>query len=156
MPGTWRATTSDLLRVPDFRAGRGRKTGPSAPIASRRGCNRFVRFGQDFCKASGVCYGQYDSRESLNPLRGIARDGGTREATEFWWEWSPEEQPFLAADRPWERADGGMGGDFDYRRQVAERSGVYHWPLGEVSEAGLHEAFARLATEPPSATPNSA
>jgi hypothetical protein len=37
--------------------------------------------------------------------RGIARDGGTREATEFWWEWSPEEQPFLAADRPWERAD---------------------------------------------------
>jgi hypothetical protein len=37
--------------------------------------------------------------------RGIARDGGTQHATDFWWEWDREEQPFLADDRPWERAD---------------------------------------------------
>jgi len=41
-----------------------------------------------------------------------------------------------------------LGGDFDYRRQVAERSGVYHWPLGPDSEASLQQAFTRLATEP--------
>ena len=37
--------------------------------------------------------------------RGIARDGGGHAATDFWWEWDAEEQPFLAEDRPWERAD---------------------------------------------------
>ena len=41
-----------------------------------------------------------------------------------------------------------LGGDFDYRRQVAERSGIYHWPLGPDSEASLQQAFTRLATEP--------
>ena len=34
--------------------------------------------------------------------RGIARDGGD---VAFWDEWEAEEVPFLAADRPWERAD---------------------------------------------------
>lgn len=68
-----------------------------------------------------VVEGVGSSRRSLAPLldatvwvqsdfatanrRGIARDGGTREATDFWWEWNREEQPFLAADRPWKRAD---------------------------------------------------
>ncbi len=37
--------------------------------------------------------------------RGIERQGGSREETDFWWEWDREEQPFLAVDRPWERAD---------------------------------------------------
>lgn len=37
--------------------------------------------------------------------RGIAREGGTQHATDFWREWDREEQPFLADDRPWERAD---------------------------------------------------
>jgi hypothetical protein len=37
--------------------------------------------------------------------RGIARQGGSRYETDFWWEWDREEQPFLAQDRPWERAD---------------------------------------------------
>jgi hypothetical protein len=36
--------------------------------------------------------------------RGIARDGGTPEAAAFWQEWAVEEERFLAADRPWERA----------------------------------------------------
>jgi hypothetical protein len=35
--------------------------------------------------------------------RGLERDGPSEEA--FWDEWDAEEVPFLAADRPWERAD---------------------------------------------------
>ena len=68
-----------------------------------------------------VVEGVGSSRRSLAPLldagvwvqsdfadatrRGIARDGGSREETDFWWAWDREEQPFLAADRPWERAE---------------------------------------------------
>ena len=37
--------------------------------------------------------------------RGLARDGGDAEQEAFWDEWQAEERPFLAADRPWERAD---------------------------------------------------
>lgn len=36
--------------------------------------------------------------------RGIERDGGPDHEA-FWDEWEAEEIPFLAADRPWERAD---------------------------------------------------
>src|SRR4051794_5268605 len=61
------------------------------------------------------------SRKSLTPLldatiwvqsdivdareRCIARDGGTEEARAFFDDWATEEEPFLADDRPWERAD---------------------------------------------------
>lgn len=41
-----------------------------------------------------------------------------------------------------------LGGDFDYRRQVAEKSGIYHWPLDQDSEHSLAQAFNRLATVP--------
>ena len=37
--------------------------------------------------------------------RGIARDGGDAEAARFWDEWMAAELPFLADQRPWERAD---------------------------------------------------
>ena len=37
--------------------------------------------------------------------RGVARDGGSPEQAAFWHEWEAEERPFLAAERPWERAD---------------------------------------------------
>jgi hypothetical protein len=37
--------------------------------------------------------------------RGIARDGGDDAAASFWHEWQQEEEPFLADQRPWERAD---------------------------------------------------
>ncbi len=37
--------------------------------------------------------------------RGIARDGGDMEAATFWKKWMAEEFPFLAEQRPWERAD---------------------------------------------------
>jgi hypothetical protein len=36
--------------------------------------------------------------------RGLLRDGGTAEAAAFWDEWMAEEQPFVARERPWERA----------------------------------------------------
>ena len=36
--------------------------------------------------------------------RGIARDGGTVEAKNFWYEWMAEEDGFLQRQRPWERA----------------------------------------------------
>jgi hypothetical protein len=36
--------------------------------------------------------------------RGILRDGGTPEIAAFWHRWQAEELPFLAEDRPWERA----------------------------------------------------
>jgi CBS domain-containing protein len=44
---------------------------------------------------------QTDRRLGL--YRGIARDGAAHRA--FWDEWEARERPFLAEDRPWERAD---------------------------------------------------
>ncbi|MGC4105570.1 MAG: hypothetical protein QM753_04335 [Thermomicrobiales bacterium] len=46
---------------------------------------------------------QSDIREAER--RGIIRDGDTPEACAFWDEWMAEEIPFLADDRPWERAE---------------------------------------------------
>ena len=36
--------------------------------------------------------------------RGIARDGGTKEARDFWREWGAQECDFLQRQRPWKRA----------------------------------------------------
>ena len=50
------------------------------------------------------------SDEEAARERGVARDSvlhdrTQEEATAFWDDWESEERPFLAADRPWERAD---------------------------------------------------
>ncbi len=50
----------------------------------------------------GAFWVQSDLAEARR--RGIQRDGGTSADTVFWDEWSREEMPFLADDRPWERA----------------------------------------------------
>jgi hypothetical protein len=42
---------------------------------------------------------------ALARVRGVARDGGGPEQETFWDEWEAEEQPFLAREQPWERAD---------------------------------------------------
>jgi hypothetical protein len=49
-----------------------------------------------------VIWVQADPDEATR--RGIHRDGGTPEAEAFWAQWEAEEGPFLAADRPWDRA----------------------------------------------------
>jgi hypothetical protein len=55
--------------------------------------------------------------------RGLIRDGGDAEALEGWRAWEAEELPFLAADRPWERANVIVAGtppiDHDPVREVA-------------------------------------
>ncbi|HEX4214246.1 MAG TPA: hypothetical protein VIA06_13085 [Candidatus Dormibacteraeota bacterium] len=50
----------------------------------------------------GLIWVQSDLDEAQR--RGIIRDGGDAHAVSFWHEWMGEELPFLAADRPWERA----------------------------------------------------
>jgi hypothetical protein len=54
--------------------------------------------------------------------RGLVRDGGDAKALEGWREWEAEELPFLAADRPWERAGIIVAGtpriDHDPEREV--------------------------------------
>ena len=42
--------------------------------------------------------------------RGILRDGGDADAARRWHAWKTEEDPFLAADRPWSRAAVIVGG----------------------------------------------
>ena len=51
----------------------------------------------------GLLWVQTD--RALARVRGIARDGGDAAAEAFWDEWEAAERPFLAAERPWERAD---------------------------------------------------
>ena len=57
--------------------------------------------------------------------RGIARDGGGQAETDLWWEWDREEQPFLAHDRPWERAEVIVCG-------TPQLTGIEHDPATEV------------------------
>ena len=42
--------------------------------------------------------------------RGIERDGGDQAAIDFWHEWMASEIPFLAEQRPWDRADAIVNG----------------------------------------------
>ncbi len=48
----------------------------------------------------GLIWVQSDRHEARR--RGLARDG--EDAADFWDEWDAEEVPFLAAERPWDRA----------------------------------------------------
>lgn len=62
--------------------------------------------------------------------RGIERDGGDEAAADFWAEWNRVEIPFLAADRPWERADAVVCG-------TPEVTGLAHDPAAEVVVGSL-------------------
>ncbi len=71
--------------------------------------------------------------------RGIIRDGGTDEVVRNWHGWMAEELPFLAADRPWERA----GVIVDGSNQLA------HDRVSEVVlAAGMPSAGASASTAP--------
>lgn len=50
--------------------------------------------------------------------RGVARDGGDAGAAAFWDEWATEELPFLAEQRPWERADVIVSGTSDLEHDL--------------------------------------
>ena len=54
--------------------------------------------------------------------RGLRRDGDDPDAVAFWDEWEARERPFLAADRPWERADLVVCGQ-DVRHDLVEVGG---------------------------------
>jgi len=93
-------------RAVDFRP-------PAWDARGREGAIR-VAAGAPLVIAEGVGIGRrdltdlFDARlwvqtdRALATSRGIGRDGGD---TAFWEEWEARERPFLAADRPWERAD---------------------------------------------------
>lgn len=61
--------------------------------------------------------------------RGIARDGGTQAARDFWHEWLAQEFEFLQRQRPWERASAIVNGTptqpYDRSSQVVVSAG---WP----------------------------
>jgi hypothetical protein len=60
----------------------------------------------------------------LDPARrGVERDGDDEAGVAFREEWDAQEVPFLAADRPWERAAGGAALPYDpaAERVVADR-----------------------------------
>jgi hypothetical protein len=50
----------------------------------------------------GAVWVQSDSAQARR--RGVARDGGGQDVEDFWDLWDESEIPFLAEDRPWERA----------------------------------------------------
>jgi hypothetical protein len=52
-----------------------------------------------------------ETSASLAEQRGLVRDGP--EARDFWFEWQRTERPFLANDRPWERATVVVDGNSD-------------------------------------------
>lgn len=56
----------------------------------------------------GLVWVQTD--RALAWARGLARDGGGPVQEAFWHEWEAAERPFLAAERPWERADAVVAG----------------------------------------------
>jgi len=67
--------------------------------------------------------------------RGIARDGGTAEAAAFWHEWRAEELPFLAKQRPWERAAAVVSGTPHVPHDPAKDVVVAQAPLYGSSKA---------------------
>jgi len=92
------------FQPPAWRA-RGREGAIEVPA----GCPLLVLEGVGASRASltslvdVAMWVQSDREEARR--RGLERDGDTPEAITFWEEWQAAEVPFLAADRPWDRAD---------------------------------------------------
>ena len=65
--------------------------------------------------------------------RALIRDGGGAAEEAFWDEWQAEERPFLAADRPWERAgvvvDGAPSVPYDPVTELVVSVGAAGSPL---------------------------
>lgn len=66
--------------------------------------------------------------------RGLARDGGDAAAAAFWDEWMAAEFPFLAEQRPWERADFIVSGTPDLEHDPSSEIVVAVRGVADVSE----------------------
>ena len=117
----WAGLLAEHVLAP-VRAGRSVRYRPPGWVARGRQGAVEVPAGLDLVVVEGVGA----SRREIAPLLdaavwvqsdheeaerlGLARDlaeganGNLEEVTRFWQEWQAEEIPFLAADRPWERA----------------------------------------------------
>jgi hypothetical protein len=90
---------------------------PPAWDAQQRPGAVVVRAACPLVVVEGVGIGRRDLADLVDALvwmhidldvarpRALVRDGGGAAEEAFWDEWQAEERPFLAADRPWERAD---------------------------------------------------
>ena len=111
----WRAGQDVAYRPPTW-AARGRAgaiTVPSgAPLLVVEGVGAGRRALEPLLDA--VIWVQTD--RILATRRGLERDGGD---VAFWDEWEARERPFLAADRPWERAVLVISGQ-DVRHELVE------------------------------------
>ncbi len=111
----WRSGAAVAYRPPawEARGRRGAITVPAeAPLLVVEGVGAGRRALAPFLDA--LVWVQTD--RSVATVRGLARDGGD---VAFWDEWAAHERPFLAADRPWERADLVVSGQ-DVRHDLVE------------------------------------
>jgi hypothetical protein len=111
----WRAGRDVAYRPPpwDARGRPGAITVPSgAPLLVVEGVGAGRQAFAPFLDA--LIWVQTD--RALATRRGLERDGGD---VAFWDEWEARERPFLAADRPWERADLVVSGQ-DVRHDLVE------------------------------------
>ncbi|MFD2091775.1 uridine kinase family protein [Blastococcus deserti] len=111
---------ADLLRVGVLEPARqGRRVRYRPPAWDERGRpgSIDVPSGCPLVLVEGVGIARRDLRDLVDAViwvqcdielaerRGIDRDGGDSQAADLWAEWAAEERPFLADERPWERAD---------------------------------------------------
>ena len=113
--GPWRAGRDVAYRPPpwDARGRPGAMTVPSgAPLLVVEGVGAGRRAFAPYLDA--LVWVQTD--RAVATRRGLQRDGGD---VTFWDEWEARERPFLAADRPWARADLVVNGQ-DVRNELVE------------------------------------
>jgi energy-coupling factor transporter ATP-binding protein EcfA2 len=111
----WRAGRDVAYRPPpwDARGRPGAITVPSgAPLLVVEGVGAGRRAFAPYLDA--LVWVQTD--RAVATRRGLERDGGD---VTFWDEWEARERPFLAADRPWARADLVVNGQ-DVRNELVE------------------------------------
>ena len=111
----WRAGRDVAYRPPpwDARGRPGAITVPSgAPLLVVEGVGAGRRAFAPYLDA--LVWVQTDRAVAIR--RGLERDGGD---VAFWDEWEARERPFLAADRPWARADLVVNGQ-DVRNELVE------------------------------------
>ena len=111
----WRAGRDVAYRPPpwDARGRPGAITVPSgAPLLVVEGVGAGRRAFAPYLDA--LVWVQTD--RAVATRRGLERDGGD---VAFWDEWEARERPFLAADRPWARADLVVNGQ-DVRNELVE------------------------------------